>query len=135
MNQLYLIFPHDRQNTINLEDFYRNFHYKISTDGYSSVLSMFDQNARCKFNNDIEVNPYNFLLKITSQGVFKLSYLNIDISSTIINEGLLINSISTVYPINFQGYCGNLVKINEVFIIKNINGNNLISNYMLKIFN
>lgn len=135
MNQIQLF----NDNNLNINniylDFCNNYFSKMSNGGYSHALYLFHYNAKCTFNNEIISNPYNLLLKISFLGVYKFNYKSINSSYQVTDNGFLINSINSINPVGFNGYIGNLVWISETFFIKNIMGQYVIYNYILKILN
>lgn len=134
--QFYLaVNPNINNLESDFEDFCRNFYSKMAMGGYSHTLSMFYPTTKCSFNNEILDSPYNLLLKISSIGVHRFTYQNINSSCQVTDNGLLVNSISLVNPISFQGLLGLPVRVSETFIIKNISNKYYICNYILKTFN
>ena len=116
------------------EDFYKQYYSKMSMGGYPQSLFMFDPNAKCIFNSDPIDNPYNLSLKIASQGIHRFNYYHVNASYVPTGEGILVNSVSTVSPVNNNNYLGSVVKTSETFNIKYINGKCHICDYIIKFF-
>lgn len=131
MNQINISNNLFQSNNFNFDEFCRNFYTKMTIGGYSQTLYFFDQNAKCSFNNE-SFNPYNLLLKLSSLNIQRFNYNNINSTYQLTNDGVLINSISIVNPINFFGLYGINVKLSETFLIKLVGNKYYIYNYILK---
>ena len=119
---------------ISPQDFLKSYYTKMASGGFSHSLSLFDPNSKCMFNNEGIDNPYNLLLKVISQGVSKFDFHKINASYLNTNSGILVNSVSLITPISFNGFNGDTVYISESFLIKS-SSKPLISNYILKVIN
>lgn len=126
---------HDIEDFANIfEDFCQQYFSKMSMGGYSFSLSMFEPHTKCVYNGEQLNNPYNLLLKIASQGVHHFNYHSINCTCLSTTNGFLVNSVSLLNPISFDGYLGNIVWASETFNIKTINGKSYICDYILKNF-
>ena len=117
---------------MNLEkitcDFCNEYYTNMSSLKFDNVVKLFDNDARCLYNNVMFLGIQGILFKMVLSGLKHLSYTNLIYNYMLIDNNTFI--IQTNGCINIDnGKKTTSNKFNETFIINNINGKIIVSGY------
>jgi hypothetical protein len=132
------LFGHNNTSSINLdykkigEEFCRQYYSVLHEKGFNSLLKYFNQNARCTFSGIEYDNPYDILLKLTEESIYKFNINKVSCTCQALNNTIIITSMGTSNPVNFQKQVGKLINFTETFTLSRSikNGNYHIDTYL-----
>lgn len=116
------------------EEFCKVYYDRMMKGGFNTVLHLFDQNAKCTYENTEYNGAYNLLIKLAQSGIHKFGYTDISVNAQLIdNTTILVSSTGHIFPVSFCGTNGLLTKFSESFVLKCTSNSCQINNYILKL--
>jgi hypothetical protein len=115
-------------------EFARAYYGKMSNSGVNVAFELFNQNAICTINTEELRGSYNWLLKMTKDGISRFEYCNLSVTyQPLANYEILVSVQGSMKALSLWGqYSGNWLRFNETFVLEK-NGNKYsIRNYILK---
>ena len=123
-------------NYIDVASSFCNIYYTgMMTNGLSTLLYLFDQNAQCNYNGKDFIGMYNVLASFTTDHIAKLVYDKLNYTPVVIDKNILLIQVSgTCYAVTFWKQFTTLHSFTESFILKCDNvGKIIVTSYIFKI--
>lgn len=129
------VIQQNKSNTVNIgKQFCDEYYGTITSKGLSSVAYFFDSNAVFNYNaNEMTGVPAWLTFLQSKNNINKMVYDKLTYVTSVIDENILMIQVSGIYtPTDYFGNRGDVSSFVETFILKNVNGRLLVTNYVFK---
>ena len=115
---------------------FAKIYYDKMTQGVNQAFGLFNPNVLSTIESEDCSGAYNWLIKMTSAGIYRFDYCNINgTCQPLQNSDILVNIQGKFRSYNFYGSSSNWLQFNETFILGRTGDNYAIKNHIFKQFN